>query len=141
MPEILVFTVHTVPVPQPRHTVSRKTGRAFIPSGNPIHQFKADLKSHVREQYSGPVMDGAITLHCFFLLPRTKGMIWKKKPMPRVKHTKKPDTDNLMKAVKDALTGILWRDDSQVWYEVGCKEYHSGDESPRVLIHVYEELL
>jgi len=139
MAKILEFTVHTVPVPQPRHTISRKTGVAFIPSGNPIHQFKADLKSQVREKYTGPVMEGPITLICWFLLPRPKGMIWKKRPMPREKHIKKPDTDNLTKAVKDALTGILWRDDSQVWHEQASKQIHAGDESPRVVIKVMEE--
>lgn len=29
-------------------------------------------------------------------------------------HTKKPDVDNLAKAVKDALRGIIYRDDSQI---------------------------
>ena len=134
----LEFVVHSVPAPQPRHTISRKTGVAFIKAGNPIHQFKSDLKSQVREKYTGPVMGGPIALSCVFLLPRPQNMIWKKKPMPREKHVKKPDTDNLIKAVKDALTGILWRDDSQVWYETAMKFVHAGDESPCVLINVTE---
>ena len=29
-------------------------------------------------------------------------------------HTKRPDTDNLTKLVKDALGGVYWKDDSQV---------------------------
>ena len=29
-------------------------------------------------------------------------------------HAKRPDTDNLVKLVKDALTGVYWKDDSQV---------------------------
>jgi len=29
-------------------------------------------------------------------------------------HTKRPDLDNLIKSVKDALTGIIWKDDSQI---------------------------
>lgn len=74
------------------------------------------------------------------MMPRPKNMIWKKRPMPRVPHVKKPDSDNLIKAVKDALTGILWRDDCQVWKEQVTKIYHAGDESPCVKIQVIEQV-
>lgn len=32
----------------------------------------------------------------------------------KVMPTKKPDGDNVLKAVKDAINGVVWRDDSQV---------------------------
>ena len=44
--------------------------------------------------------------------------------------TKKPDLDNLEKAVLDALTDIgLWRDDSLVVHVLKSKTYANGDES------------
>lgn len=47
-----------------------------------------------------------------------------------IKHTKKPDIDNLIKTVFDALNGLAYIDDSQI-YEVKRprKEY---SENPRV---------
>lgn len=141
MAKILEFTVHTVPVPQPRHRAGFAGGKPkmFLPSGAKIHDFKSDLKKIVREQYDGPVLSGPIRLSCLFLMPRPKDMVWKKRPMQRVPHVKKPDADNLLKGLKDALKGILWRDDSQVWVVHVVKEYHAGDESPRVSIKVMED--
>jgi Holliday junction resolvase RusA-like endonuclease len=135
---MIEIIIHSVPVAQPRHRAGSIGGKArmYLPTKHPVHQFKADIKAQVRATYSGPVLAGAVSISCLFLMPRPKNMVWKKRPMPREPHVKKPDTDNLIKAVKDALTGILWRDDCQVWSESTRKEYHAGDESPCVEIKV-----
>ena len=53
---------------------------------------------------------------------------------------KKPDLSNLLKAVEDALTGIVWRDDAQViGYLPGTGKYQvvrPGNEQPRTDIIV-----
>ena len=55
-----------------------------------------------------------VTLLCKFSRPKshfnTKGLT----PRAPAFHTQKPDAENLAKAVLDALTGICWKDDSQV---------------------------
>lgn len=38
-------------------------------------------------------------------------------------HIKRPDVDNLVKHLKDALTGIYWRDDSQIQIHCAYKLY------------------
>ena len=38
-------------------------------------------------------------------------------------HTKRPDVDNLLKLVKDSLTGLMWVDDSQVQIGGAFKVY------------------
>ena len=38
-------------------------------------------------------------------------------------HTKKPDVDNLVKAVKDALKGLLYQDDAQIIHLEASKAY------------------
>lgn len=76
-----------------------------------------------------------------FVMPRPSNMIWKKKPMDIVEHTKKPDKDNLEKAVKDALTGIVWVDDSQVWSSQTFKVIASGRDRPHVSIKIREQTL
>jgi len=37
--------------------------------------------------------------------------------------TVKPDLTKLLRAVEDALTGVVWRDDSQIIYQAVVKEY------------------
>jgi Holliday junction resolvase RusA-like endonuclease len=38
-------------------------------------------------------------------------------------HTKKPDVDNCVKSVLDALNGIVWEDDAQIVSLLARKEY------------------
>ncbi len=47
----------------------------------------------------------------------------------KVRPTKKPDTDNVIKVVADALNGIAYRDDAQI-VDTVCRKYFS--EEPRV---------
>lgn len=47
-----------------------------------------------------------------------------------------PDLTKLTRAVEDALTGIVWRDDAQVVKQVTDKRYCRGDEKPGVQITI-----
>jgi len=64
-------------------------------------------------------MEGALHMTIRFFLTRPKSVSEKKRPWPIVK----PDLDNLEKAVKDALKGIAYADDSQVCRVEKSKEY------------------
>ena len=44
-----------------------------------------------------------------------------------VYHTQKPDGSNILKLVEDALTGIAWRDDAQIWDATITKDWDSSD--------------
>ena len=81
-------------------------------------------------------MEGPLSLSVVFVLPRPSRLRWKTRPMPRQWHQSKPDADNLLKAVKDALNGLLWRDDSQIVLLRVSKWYASGEEQPGVELAV-----
>lgn len=50
----------------------------------------------------------------------------------------KPDTDNMIKALKDQMTKAgFWRDDAQVAQETVVKCYASENEAPGVAVQVY----
>ncbi len=53
----------------------------------------------------------------------------------RIRHMKKPDTDNLIKAVLDALNGIAYKDDSQIYKITAEKKY---SENARTEISIKE---
>jgi Holliday junction resolvase RusA-like endonuclease len=63
--------------------------------------------------------------------------------MPRAKSNKrnlptiKPDVSNLNKAIEDALTGIVWRDDSVVCESHERKVFARSAESCGVVIDVW----
>lgn len=52
-----------------------------------------------------------------------------------IKHTKRPDVDNMAKAVLDALNGLAWEDDSQIVRLSVTKEY---TRDPYVYFYMYE---
>ena len=54
-----------------------------------------------------------------------------------LRHIRKPDLDNLIKAVLDALNGIAWEDDAQV-IRITAKKMYSTD--PYVFLKVYESV-
>lgn len=145
---ILEFIVPAVPVAQPRVKASAFRGRAkvYTPTrikqsdgtrkDHPIVAFKATVRLAATGSYSGPPLEGPLRVDATFVFPRTTVLTWKKKPMPRLYHTSKPDRDNLDKAVMDALTGIIWRDDRQVCQGEIQKWIAAGDEQPHCLIVV-----
>ena len=144
----IYLDVPAIPVGQPRarassfgghvrvHEVTSIKTRDGTRKLHPILAFKASIKHEANLAYSGPPLEGPIRIDCIFIFPRPKSMLWKKRAMPRVPHTSKPDTDNITKAVKDALTGIVWRDDSQVYQEFCTKWVAAGDEQPRTIVTI-----
>jgi Holliday junction resolvase RusA-like endonuclease len=52
----------------------------------------------------------------------------KKKKLDPPQHTSKPDIDNLIKSVMDAMNGIVYKDDGQVVSVYGVKMYGDNDE-------------
>lgn len=148
---MLNVRVDGVPVPQPRPraavardrqgqtVVDPRTGRAKITvwsNSIDVRDWKLLVRSAVSKVWGMPPHEGPIGIYCTFLMPRPKALIWKTKPMPRVLHTKKPDCDNLLKAVWDALLELVWLDDSQVVDCRGTKFICSGDEPPGVEIKI-----
>jgi len=85
------------------------------------------LMRRVQLELAGPVH-----LQVEFFLPRPSGLA-KSYDGP---HLKKPDTDKLLRALLDALTGVVWRDDSQVISIVAGKTYAGVNEDPRAVITI-----
>ena len=132
------FTVPAIPIAQPRqrHAVIAGHVRNFTPKNAPVNAFKALVAMAAAEAYRGPPLEGPVSLAVVFVLPRPGNRIWKKRAMPRERHAKKPDRDNLEKSLKDALSGIIWRDDSQVCAGDVQKWIAAGDEQPHVEVTV-----
>ncbi len=98
--------------------------------------WRADVKAFAMAAFSGELLEGPLKVTLHFLLPRPQahrranGDL--KDTAPKW-HTKKPDALKMARAVEDALTGIIWRDDAQIAQEHLTKAY---DDKPGCLVRV-----
>ena len=81
-----------------------------------------------------------VRLKVTFYMPATKAMKTESNDGYFVPHSKKPDTDNLLKAVMDSLTDIrIWKDDALVFWTEAIKWYASEEEEigARIIIETF----
>ncbi len=135
MTQEITIRVPAVPVPQPRqrHAVHGGFVRNYTPREHPVQAFKATVRL-ATQQAGIKVIDGPVALEVDFYLPRPARLMRKKDPWGAIPHTAKPDKDNLMKALQDALSGLAWRDDGQIQALIARKWYTEKDGQPRVEI-------
>ena len=80
--------------------------------------FKKDLAAWLAVNMIGtPQLQGQVSINsCNFKIKMPMSWSQKKKiAMQGTPHISKPDTDNLLKAIKDGLSGRVYDDDCQVW--------------------------
>lgn len=109
----------------PRPKASVRVGRygSYNPSQKEMDKITQLVKSQLRG-VEGALLQGPLLVIYHFHLPLPgicKGL---KRPLKHMTpHNKRPDIDNLMKFVNDALNGVLWRDDSQIAYCMMTKSF------------------
>lgn len=136
----LTFIAYGTPQPQGSTKAFVRGGRAFITSANS----KMKPYRHTLTQVATDTMGGIDLPLC----PRPEAVevsiIWtlaKPKSTPKriTRPTKKPDTDKLLRAVLDSLTGVAYEDDSQVVRAVAEKQY-GAPERTEVTVRRIEEM-
>jgi Holliday junction resolvase RusA-like endonuclease len=124
------FRVSGRPIAQPR-TKSTRDGRHYTPD-NGVKAFKNHIAVMARLAGVKPV-EGRVKIEIVFSFARPKSHFTKygvlKKGAPEFPGHKCGDTDNLAKAVKDALSGIAYLDDTQVCEEHSKKDWGVLDET------------
>lgn len=91
--------------------------------------WKADVKHFAIQVYQREPMTSALHVTMEFRLPRPQGHFRTGKNAGTLRDsapeypTGRPDVLKMARAVEDALTGIVWRDDSQIVYEMLMKGY------------------
>lgn len=109
------------------------SARIFDPGKS--RNWKATAQAHMRDAVAAPFRDPVrVHVTAIFTCPRSE---WRTRaPRPRRWHAKRPDGDNVLKAVKDAANGVLWCDDAQVVIATVKKLIGAQGEAPRVVVRV-----
>ena len=117
------FKIPGVPVGKgrPRFT---KSGHAFTPEKT--RAYEQLVRSCYKKECKGVKLSGAISVMIAAYFPPLKSdskRTWDQKESGKVLPVKKPDCDNIAKAVLDALNGLAYDDDAQIVSAVILKKY------------------
>lgn len=124
--EAVTLYFEVPPVAKQRARVAR--GWAYTPKKTV--EFENSVKALALSQWKLPQWRGPISVSITFVLPRPKAR--SKESWVSVR----PDLDNYVKAVLDALNEVVWDDDGQVAELYATKRYETGDMSPRIVVKI-----
>jgi len=137
---VITIEISGTPIAKPRPRGARtKSGKIIFYTPTKGKRFENIVREHAEKKCKQPV-SCAIKMTILFLMPRPQRLIWKTRPMPRMPCDKKPDYDNLAKSATDGLNGVAFYDDAQITDCHIRKRYHAGDEGPKTIITLEEDL-
>jgi Holliday junction resolvase RusA-like endonuclease len=111
------------------------SGHAFTPNDTVVYE------NAVRMAYKaagGGMMEGPLAMVVIACFQPPKSVSKKKLAAMlagEIRPTKKPDTDNVLKIVADALNGVAYRDDAEIVSAHVAKVY---EREPRVIVRVFK---
>jgi Holliday junction resolvase RusA-like endonuclease len=132
--EILSRTIYGIPKAQPRARAFAFKGKARMYDPGTAEAWKGDVAAQTKELH-GRNLQGCMHVQMYFFMARPKSHyrsngVDLKPSSPRLYYAKKPDADNLAKAVLDALTALnVWGDDDQVVILDVTKTWSGGQRS------------
>jgi Holliday junction resolvase RusA-like endonuclease len=135
----VTFSVPGKPVGKGRPRVGRGGGHArmFTPEKNVSSEnlvgWTAAQAMAGRQVITGPVN---VRLHIAMDIPASWSKVKQQRALEGLEHpTTKPDMDNVIKAIFDAMNGVVWKDDVQV---IGLSTSKAYGQAPGVRVEVRE---
>jgi Holliday junction resolvase RusA-like endonuclease len=131
---LCIITVPGVPTGKGRPKFVKATGRAYTPKSTASRENA--VGSAAASAWRAPPSDAPFDVTVTLVLPVPPS--WSKKKQAAalagdVPPTAKPDLDNAVKLVADALNEIVWRDDKQITRLTAVKRYGI---TPQTIIEV-----
>lgn len=123
------FAVRGLPVAQGSARAFVAGDRAIIATDankprTPLGAWRTAIATEGRAAIAGePLLEGPLFVRVAFVMPRPRSHYLpanSRRPEPALRpdaptwDTRKPDVDKLLRALFDALTNVVWRDDAQV---------------------------
>ena len=115
-----------------------RNGRAYTPEAT--RTYEKSICIAYWQKYGRVVMFGSgpvdMRIVAYYGVPKSDSKSRRAEKLAgKVRPVKKPDMDNIVKIVADALNGYAYRDDAQV---VGCRVEKYYSDTPRVEIAIRE---
>lgn len=136
----ITFTVPGKPFGKQRPK-GTKTGRHYTPKKT------VDYEKKIKACYAlqgGQHFEGAVFVGVTAYMPIPKNTTKKERALieaGKLLPTKKPDVDNVLKVVLDALNGVAYDDDKQVTSSLLRKRYAYGDfKSECIVVTIREDI-
>lgn len=127
----------------PGEPVAKGRARSFIRAGHVAHytpdktaRYENLVKLAAQQAMADvPPLEGPVSLvvRAFLGIPQSWSLKKQRSAaIGELTPTKRPDLDNIVKAIKDGANGVTWKDDSQVIDVIASKRYGQ----PRVEVEV-----
>ena len=118
----LIVYVSPVAKSRPKFSVRNGIARAYTPAKT-VRAEDAIRAAWLAEMGHLP-FEGALSLHvrAYIQMPKSMPKKYREQAIPATR----PDVDNYLKTVMDALNGVAWKDDSQVASASVMKRYAKG---------------
>jgi len=120
----ILFIVPGTPVPKGRPRFTRQ-GRTYTPAKTKSYEEQIAILGKAAmnglEPLKTPV---AVLVTVFFPIPASYSAKRREACLAGLeKHTKRPDLDNVVKAITDGMNGVVYEDDCQIVRIVAKKDY------------------
>lgn len=141
----IMFTVYGEPVAKGRPRFAKRGNyvQTYTPVKTKSYEDEVRLLA-TKAKGSGSTLEGSVSVFIYISFSVPKSYSKRKREAclsGETKHTKKPDLDNVAKAIIDGMNGIIFKDDSQiinlhvtkVYAEVGKVEVLIREENESTL--------
>lgn len=119
---------------RPRFRVAGKFVQTYTPAKTKKEE--ARVKSIIKEQFKEAPLNIPIAINMIFSFAIPKSYTKKQRKEIELnfnRHFRKPDCDNIGKLYLDAMNGIVYKDDSQI-YSLKLSKFYTEKEEGSVLI-------
>lgn len=133
---MIQFTVYGEPVSQGRPKATTINGHVRMYDPKKSTDYKDFVKLVASENAPESLLEGPLNLRVEIYRPIPKSFSQRRIAQAEageIRPTTKPDADNYLKAIKDALKNVIWKDDSQV-VDVIVRKWYS--DRPRVEVAI-----
>lgn len=122
---------------RPKAFVNQATGRAGVYTPSKTQSYELKVREAAALRLPAECITGPLRVSILFVLPRPDSRRRRKDPDGLIWHDRRPDCDNLVKAVTDALSRH-WLDDAQICDLRAAKCYAERNGLPRVVVRIQQ---
>lgn len=137
--DIRAFTILGKPKPKERPRLNKSTGQVYTPKDTAHYEKFVQICYKQQNTGAKPFAKGVplvVRIDTYHAIPKKANKKEREQMQAKgILPTTRPDVDNVIKAILDALNGITYHDDSQV-VELDVKKFYCSN--PRVWVQIQE---